>query len=63
MADEADRLRVRRVADLSVGVRRRPGAPRPVMDERPGISGYLLGLLIMVAAGFALGVAVGGLLL
>lgn len=33
------------------------------MDERPGISGYLLGLLVMMAAGFLMGVAVGRLLL
>lgn len=33
------------------------------MDERPGISGYLLGLVVMVAFGFVLGVAVGKLLL
>lgn len=33
------------------------------MDERPGISGYLLGLLVMMAVGFLMGVAVARLLL
>lgn len=32
-------------------------------DERPGISGYLLGLLVMMTVGFLMGVAVGRLLL
>jgi hypothetical protein len=33
------------------------------MDEKPGISGYLLGLLIMTVVGFALGLLVGALVL
>lgn len=33
------------------------------MDEKPGISGYLLGLLVMMVIGFLMGVLVGSLLL
>jgi hypothetical protein len=33
------------------------------MDEKPGISGYLLGLLFMMIVGFAMGVLVGSWLL
>lgn len=33
------------------------------MDEKPGISGYLLGLVIMIAFGFVMGLLVGKLLL
>ena len=29
------------------------------MDEKPGITGYLLGLLFMMIVGFAMGVLVG----
>jgi hypothetical protein len=33
------------------------------MDEKPGISGYLLGLMIMMVVGFVMGVLVGRWLL
>jgi len=33
------------------------------VNERPGVSGYLLGLLLMCLVGFGLGLLVGALLL
>jgi hypothetical protein len=33
------------------------------MDEKPGISGYLLGLMVMMVVGFVMGVLVGRWLL